>query len=194
MILEEEKNLFDPTWLFRPGSWRRQELRKCDLSQLTQINVIELCYLLATQPSSKFIRTVLKDIGGRPGSSYIFICGTQIHCKKRVSDFPVPSRDVTNQTLPDREKIKLFLSRESFVSDIPVGDVKIANLFFTVYTILRSLILAPMRNNWKRTAISAIQNWILILHMYSICTRHHAISLAFFKITVCIPEVANFLF
>ncbi len=26
-----------------------------------------------------------------------------VHCKKRVSNFPVPSRDVTNQTLPDGE-------------------------------------------------------------------------------------------
>ncbi len=26
-----------------------------------------------------------------------------IHCKKKVSDFPVPSRDVTYQTLPGRE-------------------------------------------------------------------------------------------
>jgi hypothetical protein len=25
------------------------------------------------------------------------------HCKKKVTDFPVPSRDVTNQTLPGRE-------------------------------------------------------------------------------------------
>ncbi len=26
-----------------------------------------------------------------------------VHCKKRVNDFPIPSRDVTNQTLPGRE-------------------------------------------------------------------------------------------
>jgi hypothetical protein len=27
------------------------------------------------------------------------------HCKKKVSDFLVPSRDVTNQTLPGKEQI-----------------------------------------------------------------------------------------
>jgi hypothetical protein len=48
-----------------------------------------------------------------------------LHCKKsqKVSDFPVSSRDVTNQTL------KLFPARESLVSDIPAGDGKIANSF-----------------------------------------------------------------
>jgi hypothetical protein len=50
-------------------------------------------------------------------------CNFSLNCKK-VTDFPVPSRDVTNQGLPGREK---FL-----VSDIPAGDGKIVNLFFTV--------------------------------------------------------------
>jgi hypothetical protein len=39
------------------------------------------------------------------------------HCKKQVIDFPVPSRDVTYQTLT------------KLVSDIPAGDGKIDNLF-----------------------------------------------------------------
>ncbi len=30
--------------------------------------------------------------------------GLLLHCKKKVIDFPVPSRDVTYHTLPDREK------------------------------------------------------------------------------------------
>jgi hypothetical protein len=30
--------------------------------------------------------------------------GTYVHCTvNKVNDFPVPSQDVTNQTLPDRE-------------------------------------------------------------------------------------------
>ncbi len=41
---------------------------------------------------------------------------------KKVSYFPVPSRDVTNQTL--------------LVSDIPAGDGKIANLFLQ-WTVIR---------------------------------------------------------
>jgi hypothetical protein len=28
-----------------------------------------------------------------------------IHCKKKISDFSVPSQDVTNQTLPGRDLI-----------------------------------------------------------------------------------------
>jgi hypothetical protein len=36
-------------------------------------------------------------------SLLLLIKRNSLHCKKKVSDFPVPSRDVTNQTLPDRE-------------------------------------------------------------------------------------------
>jgi hypothetical protein len=35
-------------------------------------------------------------------NAVFFINSCTMHCKK-VSDFPVPSRDVTNQTLPGRE-------------------------------------------------------------------------------------------
>jgi hypothetical protein len=42
------------------------------------------------------------------------------HTVKKVSEFPVSSRDVANQTLPDREK---------FVADIQAGHGKLANLF-----------------------------------------------------------------
>ncbi len=57
---------------------------------------------------------------------------TLLHCKKKVSDFPVPSREVTNQTPPWRGIIYLFPAGESLESDIPAGDGKMANLFFTV--------------------------------------------------------------
>jgi len=45
-----------------------------------------------------------------------------LHCKKKVRDFPVPSRDVTNQT---------FLGRKYFSYSRPGGvwNRKIANLF-----------------------------------------------------------------
>ncbi len=47
---------------------------------------------------------------------------------KKVSDIPVPSRDVTYQTLSGREK--LFPPRmESVVSDIPAGYGNVDNLF-----------------------------------------------------------------
>ncbi len=54
---------------------------------------------------------------------------------KKVSDFPAPSGDVTYPTLPGREIIKLFPSRENLVSGIPAGDGKIVILFYSVLTI-----------------------------------------------------------
>ncbi len=58
------------------------------------------------------------------------MAAVMVHCKKKVSDFPAPSWDVTKQTLPGRKYIvKFFPARESLVSDIPAGDGKIANLF-----------------------------------------------------------------
>jgi hypothetical protein len=48
---------------------------------------------------------------------------------KKVTDFPVLSRNVINRTLRGPEIIKLLPARESLVSDIPDGDGKMANLF-----------------------------------------------------------------
>ncbi len=53
---------------------------------------------------------------------------------KRVSHFPVPSWDVTDQTLSGREKTKLFPPRKSLISDIPAGDGKTANSFLQCMT------------------------------------------------------------
>jgi hypothetical protein len=50
----------------------------------------------------------------------------------KVRDFPVPSREITYQTLHGRVIIKLFLARESLVSLVRViqaGERKIINLF-----------------------------------------------------------------
>jgi hypothetical protein len=55
-----------------------------------------------------------------------------LHRKKKVREFPVPSRDVTtklslggnNDVIP-----ALFLPRGSLVSDIPAGNGKLGNLF-----------------------------------------------------------------
>jgi hypothetical protein len=51
---------------------------------------------------------------------------------KKVIDFPVPIRDVTNQTLPGGEYL-VIPAMESLFSDIPARDGKIDDLFFTVY-------------------------------------------------------------
>ncbi len=49
-----------------------------------------------------------------------------IYTVKKVSDFPTPSRDVTNQTLPGREKINYSRPGRDY---IPAGNGEIANLF-----------------------------------------------------------------
>jgi hypothetical protein len=55
-----------------------------------------------------------------------------IHRKKKVCEFPVPSRDVTTKLFlgGNNDAItELFLPRGSLVSDIPAGDGKLVNLF-----------------------------------------------------------------
>jgi hypothetical protein len=56
--------------------------------------------------------------------------------KKKVCEFPVPSRDVTTKlSLGGNNDVitELFLPRGSLVSDIPAGDGKLVNLFSGVY-------------------------------------------------------------
>jgi hypothetical protein len=57
---------------------------------------------------------------------------TTVHRKKKVHEFPVPSRDVTTKlSLGGNNDVitELFLPRESLVSDIPAEDRKLVNLF-----------------------------------------------------------------
>jgi hypothetical protein len=54
----------------------------------------------------------------------------KVHCKKRLAIFPSPAGMSTTKLSRVWNK---FPARESLVSDIPTGDGKIANLFFTVY-------------------------------------------------------------
>ncbi len=56
-----------------------------------------------------------------------------LHRKKKVREFPVPSRDVTTKLSLDKNNdvvTELFLPRGSLVSDIPAGDGKLVNIFF----------------------------------------------------------------
>jgi hypothetical protein len=51
---------------------------------------------------------------------------------KKVHEFPVSSRDVTNQTPPGQELFSydvIIPAQGEFGSDIPAGDGKLANLF-----------------------------------------------------------------
>ncbi len=58
-----------------------------------------------------------------------------LHRKKKVREFPVPSRDVTTKLSMGGNKdviTELFLPRGSLVSDIPAGDGNLVNLFYGV--------------------------------------------------------------
>ncbi len=59
---------------------------------------------------------------------------SDIHRKKKVREFPIPSRDVTTKvSLGGNNDVitELFLPRGTLViaSDIPAGDRKLVNLF-----------------------------------------------------------------
>jgi hypothetical protein len=68
--------------------------------------------------------------------------------KKKVREFPVPSRDVTTKlSLGGNNDVitELFLPRGSLVSDIPAGDGKLVNLFLRC-----SLLLGNIKENFKK--------------------------------------------
>jgi hypothetical protein len=81
-----------------------------------------------------------------------------MHCKKMVSDFPVPSRDVTN----------LFTVWESFY----IGDSKTKNivilttLLFTLrHTDIKTL--TKLNEHWSRVVLSsAVENFHIILSYF----------------------------
>jgi hypothetical protein len=69
------------------------------------------------------------DIKSSKGQ-FLLLAG--LHRKKKVREFPVPSRDVTTKlSLGGNNDVisELFLPRGSLVSDIPAGDGKLVNLF-----------------------------------------------------------------
>jgi hypothetical protein len=78
-----------------------------------------------------------------------------VHRKKKVREFPVPSRDVTTKlSLGGNNDVitELFLPRESLVIDIPAGDGKLVNLFLRCIIEKRTsfatkLYLKKLRNN-----------------------------------------------
>ncbi len=58
-----------------------------------------------------------------------------VHRKKKVREFPVPSRDVTTKlSLGGNNDVitELFLPLGSLVSDVPAGDGKLVYLFYGV--------------------------------------------------------------
>jgi hypothetical protein len=68
-----------------------------------------------------------------------------IHRKKKVREFPVPSRDVTTKLSLGGNNdviIELFLPRGSLVSDIPAGEGKLVNLFYGVLVLRHTVLTA----------------------------------------------------
>jgi hypothetical protein len=61
------------------------------------------------------------------------------YSEKKVTDFPVKSRDAI---------IKLFPARESLVSDIPAWDGKIANLSYSVCGSVKKMWISVMGKGW----------------------------------------------
>jgi hypothetical protein len=62
--------------------------------------------------------------------------GVWLHRKKRLSSFPSPAgMSLTKLPLGRNNSVmtSLFPPKGEFGSDIPAGDGKLANLFFTVY-------------------------------------------------------------
>jgi hypothetical protein len=71
-----------------------------------------------------------------------------LHRKKKVREFPVPSRDVTTKlSLGGNNDVitEVFLPRGSLVSDIPAGDGKFVNLFLrcTLHVSLSASTVCP---------------------------------------------------
>ncbi len=68
----------------------------------------------------------------QPNFQFSYTSPEKGHRKKKVREFPVPSRDVTTKLSLGGNNVvitELFLPRGSLVSDIPAGDGKLMNLF-----------------------------------------------------------------
>ncbi len=57
------------------------------------------------------------------------------HSEKKFIVFPVPSRDVTNQTLPGQELLNY--SQPEFSFDIPAGDWETITFFYSEGTVVQ---------------------------------------------------------
>jgi hypothetical protein len=58
-----------------------------------------------------------------------------LQCKKKVIVFPVPSRDVTNQTLPGLELLKYSRPERVWLVTSRLGTGKTITFFYSVYNI-----------------------------------------------------------
>jgi hypothetical protein len=101
-----------------------------------------------------------------------------LYTVKKVIEFPVPSRVVTTKlSLGGNNDVpyKLFLPRESLVSDIPAGDGKLDNLFYGVM----SFIIERISNNYEtpKTSVVPILSKLFIFFVSFVYADKHTIFL-----------------
>ncbi len=104
------------------------------------------------------------------------LSGTYIHRKKKVREFPVPSRDVTTKlSLGGNNDVttELFLHRGSLVSDIPAGDGKLVNLFLrcTLY-LCDTITVYPVPNQTVCTSIYILRTTTCKCEIFIIQWNH----------------------
>ncbi len=87
----------------------------------------------------RFLNTwfYISEVGMQQCNTVVYdtCLGINVHCKKRLAIFPSPAgMSLTKLSMVgnNRPGSKLFPAIESLVSDIPAGDGKIANLFYSV--------------------------------------------------------------
>jgi hypothetical protein len=73
-----------------------------------------------------------------------------VHGKKKVSDIPVSSRDVTYQLSLGGNNL-IIPSRESLVSDIQAGDGRSLTFFYSVFYVYVNL--SAIRSMTSKTSI-----------------------------------------
>jgi hypothetical protein len=67
---------------------------------------------------------------------------------KKVTDFPVPSRDVTNQTLSGREKLKYFRPVRVWLVTSRLGTGKSPTFFYSARDFFKEQVARNMRPNY----------------------------------------------
>jgi hypothetical protein len=70
---------------------------------------------------------------------------TPPHCKKKVSGFPVPRREMSLNKLSLAGIFEFFPARESLISDIQAGDGKTDNFFYSALPLFCTQSISP---NW----------------------------------------------
>jgi hypothetical protein len=127
-----------------------------------------------------------------------------LHSKKRLAVFPSqPGYHLPNSLWPGI--IKLFPARESLVSDIPAGDEKIANLFYSVPAVLfwtqpssyQTLWCDHWRNvseqhcSWPPCYIAGVPGVVVVLADAVICAVDSAPAVSGIPAVAGVPAIAG---